>query len=75
MFAGKVSIVLVAGILMRLMAVATGALTARFLGPSGKGMLTAFMTLGMVTMLLLSLGVYTANIFFTGRGKQPKEVL
>lgn len=59
---------------MRLMAVATGVLTARFLGPSGKGMLTLFVAIAGAAMMLLSLGVNNANVYFIGRGK-PKQII
>ena len=75
MFSRNVSIVLVSGISMRLLAVAGGVVTARFLGPSGKGELTAFITVASIAMLVISVGIPSANIYFAGQGKTPKGML
>lgn len=48
----------------------TGALTARLLGPTGRGQLTAIQLWGLLLMNLGSLGIPNALVYFTGRKRE-----
>lgn len=52
-----------------LLSVVTAAITARWLGPTGKGQLAMALLLPGVLQLFLSLGINSANVYFTGSKK------
>lgn len=51
------------------LSMATAAITARWLGPAGKGQLALALLIPGMLQLFLSLGINTANVYYTGSKK------
>ncbi len=66
-FLGKVSVIFVAQILSRLLAIATTVIIARSLGPDGKGILTLVALIPSLLMLASNLGIERSNIYYIGQ--------
>lgn len=66
-FGGQVAVTLAANLAMATMALVTGSLAARLLGPQGRGELAAIQTWAVFIALLASLGLPDAVVYFTGR--------
>ncbi len=67
---GRISITLGTSLLLQILNIGTGILTARFLGPSGKGQLTAIMLWPSILVALGSLGLGGAVTYYVSQKSQ-----
>ena len=58
-----------------LLSLVTAAITARWLGPEGKGQLSLALLISGILSLFLSFGLNTANVYFTGSRRLPIPAL
>jgi len=65
-FAHQVGTTLLSQGLTLLLSLATAAITARWLGPEGRGQLALALLVPGMLQLFLSFGINTANVYFTG---------
>jgi O-antigen/teichoic acid export membrane protein len=61
--------------LILLVSLATAAITARWLGPAGKGQLAIVLLLPGMLQLFLNCGMSVANVYFTGSRRLPVAAL
>lgn len=66
LFVRQVGTTLLSQSLMLLLSLATAAITARWLGPVGKGQLSLVLLLPGMIQLFLGFGINTANVYFAG---------
>jgi O-antigen/teichoic acid export membrane protein len=74
-FTGQVSLTFGGEAARMLLIFAGGVLVARLLGPSGKGVVVVTGLVLMILGLVGGLGVEAANVYLTGRRKQPVKHL
>ena len=75
MFARQVGTTVLSQGLTLLLSLATAAITARWLGPGGKGQLALTLLIPGMLGLFLSFGINTANVYFTGSRRLPITAL
>ena len=74
-FAGGVlSLLATEGVLI-ILSSANGVVTARFLGPEGKGIYTLCILLSAIASLFLSMNIQGANIYLAGKNEHPPSTL
>jgi O-antigen/teichoic acid export membrane protein len=66
-FAGQVSLTMVTNVIIAALGMATGLLSARLLGPTGRGELAAIQTWSILVASLALLGLPEAVVYFTSR--------
>ena len=66
LFARQVGTTVLSRVLTLMFGLFTAAITARWLGPEGKGQFALALLIPNMLSLLLSFGISTANIYFTG---------
>ena len=69
-FGSQVLLTTGTNLVLAAMALVTGSLTARFLGPAGRGELAAMQTWAVMIALLAALGLPDAVVYFTSRMPQ-----
>lgn len=74
-FARQVGTTLLSQGLTLLLSLVTAAITARWLGPAGKGQLSLALLLPGMLGLFLSFGINTANVYFTGSRRLAIDAL
>jgi O-antigen/teichoic acid export membrane protein len=74
-FARQVGTTVLSQGLTLLLSLVTAAITARWLGPGGKGQLALALLIPGMLGLFLSFGINTANIYFTGSRRLPITAL
>jgi len=70
-FARQVGSTLLAQVLSLFLTMATAAIIARVLGPSGKGLISLATLVPAMLALFLSAGISVANVYFVGSGRLP----
>ena len=66
-FAGQVSLTMVTNVIIAALGIATGLLSARLLGPTGRGELAAIQTWSILIASLALLGLGEAVVYFSSR--------
>ncbi|MGD0279293.1 MAG: polysaccharide biosynthesis C-terminal domain-containing protein [Smithella sp.] len=74
-FAKQVGTTVLAQGTILILALATAAITARWLGPTGKGQLALVMMVPAMFQLFLNAGLGPANVYYVGSGRLPVSQL
>jgi len=68
-FARQVGSTLLGQVITLVLSMATAAITARWLGPGGRGQLAILLLVPSVMQLFLNLGIGVANVYYAGSGR------